>query len=225
MQKTPVTPATAVSRFPFWEHLTESEQTLVRSTAVVRPCAKNEVIAQTDKVCTGVVFLLCGSIRVSIVSEEGREITLYRLREGDTCVTTASCVIRQIDFETLVTATEETDLLVIPASVCDKLMRSSVWFRACVFETETMRFSEAIRVVQDLVFKSFDRRLAAHLLALAEERGTNDLTLTQEELAVGVNSAREVVARMLKRFSGEGLVAVKRGHILLTDPKGLKDLL
>ncbi len=211
--------------FPFWDHLTEEEKRLVADRTSVRRFETEQIISSSDTSCMGMVTVLKGGIRVSLLSDEGREITLYRLAEKECCVTTASCVIRQITFETVVTAIAETELLVIPSDVCLHLSDTNIYVRAFVFETETERFSQAIWVIQELLFRRFDQRLAAYLISEYEKRGTPDLVMTQEEAAREVNSAREVVARMLRQFAADGLVEVKRGHILLRDIDGLRALL
>ncbi len=214
-----------LARLPFWEDLTEEEKAMVLDRATIRLFEKNQIINSSDASCMGIVYIIKGGIRVCLLSDEGREITLYRLGEGDPCVTTASCVIQQITFDTLVYATEESKMLVIPSNVCSYLSKSSMNVRLFIYETETQRFSQAIWVLQEILFKRFDQRLAAYLLKASEENGGPDLRMTQEEIAKDVNSAREVVARMLRHFSSEGLVKVKRGHILITDPEGLENLL
>lgn len=209
-------------KFPFWEHLTPEEKDMVTDRASVRRFEKDQVISSSDSTCMGIVLVLEGGIRVCLLSEEGREITLYRIAEGECCVTTASCVIRQITFDTSVSASEETGLLVIPSSVCAYLSNANIYFRAFMFEVETERFSQAIWVIQQMLFKRFDQRLAGYLFSVYENTGATDLKMTQEEIAREVNSAREVVARMLRHFTSEGLVEVKRGHIILKDPEGLR---
>ncbi len=214
-----------LEKIPFWEHLTQEERTLVADRVMVREFKKNQLISSSDTTCMGIVMILKGGVRICLLSEEGREITLYRLAKGDCCVTTASCVIRQITFDTVVSATEDTALLVVPAAICARLVNDNIYVKAFLYETETERFSQVIWAIQELLFKRFDQRLAAYLVGAYEKSGSVDLKMTQEEIARDVNSAREVVARMLRQFSEDGLVEVKRGHIVLLDPEGLRELL
>ncbi|MCR5090607.1 MAG: Crp/Fnr family transcriptional regulator [Oscillospiraceae bacterium] len=210
---------------PFWKHLSPEEKKSVTDRSSVRSFNDGQIISSSDTSCMGIVLILEGGIRVCLLSEEGREITLYRLEEGDCCVTTASCVIRQISFDTVVYAHGRTSMLVIPSDVCQHLSESNIYLRCFLYETETGRFSQAIWVIQQILFRRFDQRLADYLLSESEKKGTTDLKMTQEEIARDVNSAREVVARMLRHFSAEGLVEVRRGHLLLLNPDGLRDLL
>ncbi len=173
----------------------------------------------------GIVYVISGSIRVCLMSDEGREITLYRISEGECCVTTASCVIRQITFDTVVSADRETSLLVIPADICSYLSGANVYVKLFMYETEVGRFSQAIWVIQEILFRRFDQRLAGYLISAYEAGGSEELRITQEEIARDVNSAREVVARMLRQFVSEGLVEVMRGRIILRNIEGLHALL
>jgi len=213
-----------LSQTPFWKNLSAKEQDLVLQQSFIKQFKKDQVINSSETVCMGMVFVQKGSIRVSIISDEGREITLFRLTNGECCVTTASCVIKQITFDTLVSAGEDTALLIIPAALCLNLMNTNIYFKAFIYEKETERFSQAIWVIQELLFKRFDQRLAGFLLHTAEKTGSTDLKLTQEEIARDINSAREVVARMLRRFAEDELVEVKRGHILIKDIQKLKKI-
>ena len=162
---------------------------------------------------------------MSLISDEGREITLYRAHANEFCVSTASCVIHQLTFETIVTAEEDTTVLVIPSSITARLMESNVHVRAFIFERETERYSQTIWAIQQMLFKRFDQRLASYLLSAYKQSGSDEVKKTQEEIARDVNSAREVVARMLKDFAAKGLVEIKRGKIVLKNTEGLKKLL
>ena len=211
-----------VPRLPFWAKLSPEEQAIVSERAVVKHFEKGQLVSSNSSECLGIVFILEGEIRVSMTSDEGREVTLYHARKNETCVSTASCVIQQLTFETAVVAEKETSLLVVPASICAKLMNSNIHVRAFVFERETERFSQAIWAIQQMLFKRFDQRLASYLVLQFEKNGAPEIKKTQEEIARDVNSAREVVARMLKDFSDTGLVEIKRGAIKLLDIDGLK---
>ena len=211
-------------RIPFWANLTPDEKAVVSQRALTKRFNKDQIASSNSSACLGVVLILSGEVRVSLISDEGREITLYRAHAGEFCVSTASCVIRQLTFEAIVTAEEDTTVLVIPSSVTAKLMESNAHVRAFVFEKETERFSQAVWAIQHMLFKKFDQRLASYLVAEFKKSVKPEIKKTQEEIARDVNSAREVVARMLKEFSAKGFVEIKRGRILLKDVDGLKRL-
>ena len=209
---------------PFWANLSSDEKAIVSQRALTKRFNKDQIASSNSSACLGVVLILSGSIRVSLISDEGREITLYRAHAGEFCISTASCVIRQLTFDAIVTAEEDTTVLVIPSSVTAKLVESNAHVRAFVFEKETERFSQAMRAIQHMLFKKFDQRLASYLVAEFEKSGKTEIKKTQEEIARDVNSAREVVARMLKEFATKGLVEIKRGKILLRNVDALREM-
>ena len=127
---------------------------------------------------------------------------------------TASCVIKKLRFDTLVEAYEDTLLYVIPSSVQLKLNKN-IYVKASVYELLTERFSDVVSVMEDLLFKKFDDRLWDYLMDLCDKSGSNVLTITQDEIASEINSAREVVTRTLKKFADRGLIEVKRGKIII----------
>lgn len=214
-----------LAEFPFWDELAPSERAMALASALIRDFSKDHIISGSDLSCMGVVYVLEGMLRVSLISDEGREITLYRVYSGDRCVATASTLVSQITFERVVSAAADTRLLIIPSAVCSSLASRNIHVKEFIFETETRRYSQSIWVIQQMLFKRFDQRLASYLITRYEEHGKTDLNITQQEIARDINSAREVVARMLSHFSAEGLVEVKRGHVILRDIPGIKKLL
>lgn len=213
-----------VEKLHFWERLSPEQKALVAERSSLRSFEANQVIANTDNTCTGIVFIERGGIRASLLSEEGREVTLFRLSSGECCVTTASCVIEQISFDTLVTTTEQSSLLVVPADVCEHLASTNIHVRAFMLEVEAERYSQVIRVLQQMLFKRLDQRIAAYLLARSTAAHSAELKLTQDELARDINSAREAVTRVLHRLANDGLIEVKRGRILILDAGRLSQL-
>ena len=220
--------ATSISQIlphiPFWTNLSPEEKAIVSQRAITKRFSKNQLISSNSSACLGVILILSGGIRVSLISDEGREVTLYRAHANEFCVSTAFCVIQQLTFEAIVTAEEDTIVLVIPSSVCARLMDSNIHVRAFIFENSTKRYSQTIWAIQQMLFKRFDQRLASYLISAYEQSGSNEVPKTQEEIARDVNSAREVVARMLKDFAAKGLVEIKRGKIVLKNIEGLKRL-
>lgn len=220
--------ATSISQIlphiPFWANLSPEEKAIVSQRAITKRFSKNQLISSNSSACLGVILILSGGIRVSLISDEGREVTLYRAHANEFCVSTAFCVIQQLTFEAIVTAEEDTTVLVIPSSVCARLMDSNIHVRAFIFENSTKRYSQTIWAIQQMLFKRFDQRLASYLISAYEQSGSDEVPKTQEEIARDVNSAREVVARMLKDFAAKGLVEIKRGKIVLKNIEGLKRL-
>ena len=212
-------------KIPFWANLSSEEKAIVSQRAITKRFNKDQLVSSNSSACLGIILILSGGIRVSLISDEGREVTLYRAHANEFCVSTAFCVIQQLTFEAIVTAEEDTTVLVIPSSVCARLMDSNIHVRAFVFESSTKRYSQTIWAIQQMLFKRFDQRLAAYIIDAYLSTGKPEIKKTQEEIARDVNSAREVVARMLQEFAAKGLVEIKRGRILLRNIDGLKKIL
>ena len=216
----------AVKKLPFWNDLSPYEKSLCEMSAVIHKYrAGSYLLGNCDnQSCLGMLHILSGEARAFIVSEEGREITLFKLRAGDNCVLSASCVLSKITFETHLNVTRNAEVLVLPSAIFGKLMENNIHVRAFTYELATERFSTVMWVMQQIIFFRFDKRLANFLLAEYERTKSKEIRMTQEEIAIATNSAREVVARMIKQFSVDGLIEGKRGIILLKDIKGIENL-
>ena len=214
----------AITNLPYWGKLTEDEKELLQHEVIIRTFSKNELISSYDTSCLGMAIVLKGQIRIYIVSEDGREITLFRLNKGDCCVTTAACVIKQLTFDTVISAETDTEMLVVPTSLFHKLTEENIYVKAYMYELLAERFSAVMWVMQQILFKRFDQRLAEFFVSYYENNGTKEVLMTQEEIAISVNSAREVVARMLRQFASDGLITVQRGKIIITDIDALRKL-
>lgn len=212
-------------RLPFWDKLTEREKEWIRSGAAIHRYPKGSRIYSTSAECMGVMMLLDGELRASVLSEEGREITLYRLYRNEWCAMTASCILNQITFDTQMTASEDCTALVIGTRVFEKLIQENIYARCFMYELLSERFSSVMWTMQMILFKGFDRRLASFLVGEYERTGSSSIQMTHDQIAAYTNSAREVVARMLKRFAADRLVEYKRGVITLKDPDALRAML
>jgi CRP/FNR family transcriptional regulator len=213
-----------LNKLPFWTSLTEQEKEILRKSAVIRRYEKGSFIHSSDRDCLGMLFILSGEIRTYILSDEGREITLFRLYPNDLCVLSASCVISQISFDTQMTARQDTEVLIIPPNITALLKEQNISVRCFLYEQATERFSEVMWAMQQILFKGLDQRLAAFLVEECERTNSNAVRMTHEQIARNISSAREAVARMLKQFTQDGLVELKRGEIIIKDTDGLKRL-
>lgn len=214
-----------VSRLPYWDALQDTEKELVQSAAIVRSLSAGSLLhGNTDAgaSCLGMFYVLSGEVRAYIVSDEGREITLFHIRAGESCVLSASCLISQISFETQLVIAKDAEILIIPSAAFGTLTEQNIYVRCFMLELATERFSAVMRVMESMIFKRFDQRLAHFLLGEYKKTGNCEIRMTQEQIAEQVNSAREVVARMLKQFVNDGLISVQRGKILLKDAVGLE---
>lgn len=213
-----------LNKLPFWTSLTEQEKEILRKSAVIRRYEKGSFIHSSDRDCLGMLFIISGEIRTYILSDEGREITLFRLYPNDLCVLSASCVISQISFDTQMTARQDTEVLIIPPNITALLKEQNMSVRCFLYEQATERFSEVMWAMQQILFKGLDQRLAAFLVEECERTNSNTVRMTHEQIARNISSAREAVARMLKQFTQDGLVELKRGEIIIKDTDGLKRL-
>ena len=213
-----------LERLPFWKLLTDSEKELVRQNAVIRLYKKGTPVYSSERECLGMLFVMQGEMRTYLLSEEGREVTLFRIYPNDLCVLSASCVISQISFDTQMSAQRDTEVLIIPPNIVLFLKEKSLSVRCFLYELATKRFSDVMWAMQQILFKRLDQRLALFLMQESQRLGTDTIHMTHEQIAQQISSAREAVARMLKQFSEDGLVELKRGAIRLLDQKGLKAL-
>lgn len=213
-----------LNKLPFWTSLTEQEKEILRKSAIIRRYEKGSFIHSSDRDCLGMLFIISGEIRTYILSDEGREITLFRLYPNDLCVLSASCVISQISFDTQMTARQDTEVLIIPPNITALLKEQNISVRCFLYEQATERFSEVMWAMQQILFKGLDQRLAAFLVEECERTNSNAVRMTHEQIARNISSAREAVARMLKQFTQDGLVELKRGEIIIKDTDGLKRL-
>ena len=207
---------------PFLEQLSREETDRLEKSIVVRTFSKGQVISGNADFCTGMIIVEKGDVRVSIISEDGRQITLFHVKNKEVCVITAACVISQLTFDTVVSAEEETVIWAIPSTMLGKLAESNIYVKAYMYELLTERFSTVVWVMEQILFKGFDHRLAGFLVSCYEKTDKKEIVMTQEAIAAEVNTAREVVARMLKQFASDHLVELKRGKIILKDIDSLK---
>lgn len=210
--------------FPFWQYLSAEEQASLCANAYVVSHPKGVQLLGSDMNCIGILLVQQGQLRVSMLSEDGREITLYRLFPGEVCVLSASCVLDSITFEVCIDTEEPTELVILPAAVYRQLAQQNIHVECFGYRVTAERFSEVMWAMQQILFMSFDRRLAIFLIDELSKTGGDTLHLTHEQIAKYMGSAREVVSRMLKYFAGEGLVVLSRGGVRVPDTRRLREL-
>ncbi len=207
--------------FPFWEKLSETQKkTLCESTAEVL-YRRGHVVHDPNE-CTGAIILKSGGLRAYILSEDGKEITLYRLYAGDICILSATCVLRAITFDVMIEADTDSECLVIESRALGKIVEECIHAKNYVLEITASRFSETMWSFEQIVFMSFEKRLAIFLLDESARQRSDTLKLTHEQIAKYMGSAREVVTRMLRAFSAQGIVAVGRGDLRILDKQKLR---
>ena len=212
------------SYFSVWNRLTDRQQAVLSGSVFSRKVPKGDVIHNGDADCTGLLLVRSGQLRAFILSQDGREITLYRLFERDLCLFSASCMMRSIQFEVTIEAEKDTELWVIPAETYRQVMEESAPLSNFTNEVMATRFSDVMWLVEQIMWKSFDKRLAAFLLEEAAIEDTNELKITHEIIGNHMGSPREVVTRMLRYFQNEGMVKLSRGTIEITNEEALQSL-
>ena len=215
----------SIKELPFWDKLTASEKIYVKQNASIRTYERGENLTACGGFCLGMIHVLSGQIRVLMLSEEGREITLYRLNKGDSCILSASCILSQITFEVDMVATEKTELLVVNSSAYGKLMEQNLNVKCFSYELAMERSSTVIWVLQQIIFAKFDQRLASFLLRVSDKSNSLEITMTKEAIAQEVNTAREVVSRMLRTFAEDGLIEMENKTIRILNRAGLQKIL
>lgn len=209
---------------PVWEKLSNAEQAALERAARRNAVARGTVLHGGASDCTGLILVIAGQLRVFTVSDDGREITLYRLFDRDICLFSASCMLRSIQFDMTVTAEKDTEILLIPSEVYHGIMQNSAVLANYTNEVMASRFSDVMWLIDQVMWKSFDKRLAEFLLNESAIEGSSVLSITHETIGNHLGSPREVVTRMLKYFVGEGLVELSRGTVKIVDERGLSNI-
>lgn len=213
------------SSFAFWHQLNKKEQDLLLNNASMVHYKQGENIHSGENDCVGVLLLKEGSLRVYLLSEDGREITLYRLGKGEVCILSASCILKEITFDVLVDAESDCDIILIKSSAFEEVCRNNIFAENYSNKLAVERFSDVMWAMQQILFMSFDKRLAIFLLDEASRTGSDKILLTHEKIARYVGSAREVVSRMLKYFENEKYIELFRGGLKIIDKNKLRNLL
>ena len=210
--------------FPIWNKLTAQQQERIASVSMLQTFPKGTVMHDGRPECMGMLLVESGQLRAYLLSEEGREVTICRFFEMDICLFSASCVMPNMQFEVFIEAEKDARVWVIPACLYKNLMEESVVVANYATNLITGHFSEVMWLMEQIMWKSFDKRLAGFLLEEASLEGSDSLRITHEKIANHMGTAREVVTRMLRYFQSEGMVRLTRGTVYITDEKKLRQL-
>ena len=210
--------------FPIWNKLTREQQQRLSDVTELQQIKKGTVIHDGSPECKGRVLVKSGQLRAYLLSEEGREITICRFFEMDICLFSASCVMHNMMFDVFIEAEKDTEIFVIPACLYQNLMDESLPLSTYSRDLITNHFSEVMWLMEQIMWRSFDKRLAGFLVEEARIEETDSLKITHEKIAAHMGTAREVVTRMLRWFQSEGMVKLTRGTVELLDKKALQKL-
>ncbi len=210
--------------FPVWDQLSENQRNRLLAALTLRTAKKGDILHRGGADCTSLFIIQSGQLRAYILSDEGRQITLYRLFDRDICLFSASCILRSIQFDITIEAQKDTVFWVIPAEIYQQIVQESTELSNYTNEIMAGRFSEVMWLMEQVMWKSLDKRLAAFLMEESSIEGGPELKITHEIIANHLGTHREVITRMLRYFQEEGLVALSRGTVKILDEARLRVL-
>lgn len=209
--------------FPFWSELGQSDREFLCKHSTEVHFEKAQAVHDNTE-CTGLYIVKNGRLRLYMLSEDGKEITLYRLSPGEICMLSASCVLQSITFDVYVEAEEPSDCYMISASAFGVISEKVPTVKIFALETAVNRFSDVMWIMQQIVFMSMDKRLAIFLLEDAQVNSSDTITMTHEQIARHLGTAREVVTRMLKHLANDGIIGVTRKGITIVNKRKLQGI-
>ena len=207
--------------FPIWEKLTKNQQDKLMASAVSKSFKPGEIV-HNGTICSGFLIVKEGRLRSHISSEDGREITLYRLFDRDMCIFSGACMMNSLQLDVTIEAEKDSKIWIIPPKVFRSLMEESAPVANFMNEIMATRISDIMWLIEQIMWKSFDKRLADFLIEESNIEESFKVKITHEKIANHLGTAREVVTRMLKYFQNEGLVKLTRGTIEILDIHGLE---
>jgi len=213
--------------FNFWHDLTDEQQGLLCANTAKREYKKkSNIIGETvnELESHGAIYVKKGVLRTYLLSEDGREVTLYRIYPGDVCVLSRGCLRDRISFDIWVDAETDAEIFGIKAGALSSVVEKNIYAENFMLKVAASRLSDVIWTLEQILFMSFDKRLATFLIDEMARTGDNTIKLTHEQIAKYMSSAREVVSRMLKYFSEEGIVSLSRGGVTVIDKDRLRKL-
>ena len=210
--------------FPIYDKLTSQQQQLLSQAVVLRSVKKDTLLHGSGSDCLGLLVIRSGQLRAYITSDQGREVTIYRLFPQDICLMSASCILHDLQFEISIAAEKDTQFWIIPPNIYQNLMENCTTVANYTNQIMATRLTDVMWLIEQVMWKRFDQRLAHFLLEESALESSLELHLTHEKIASHTGTAREVVTRMLKHFQSEGAVKLTRGTTTLLDLQKLRAL-
>ena len=210
--------------FPIWNQLTADQKNRIQKGLITRKVEKGIILHNGNMDCTGLLLVKYGQLRAYILSDEGREITIYRLFDRDMCLFSASCMMRSIQFEITIETEKDTELWIIPTEIYKSIMDESAPVANYTNELMAARFSDVMWLIEQIMWKSLDKRVASFLLEESSIEESDKLKLTHEAIANHLGTHREVITRMLRYFQSEGMVKLSRGTVTILNKEKLEHL-
>ncbi len=210
--------------FPITANCSGEHIQLIRNTALIKRFRKDETILHGGKACSGLVAVVNGQLRAFIQSANGKQVTLYRLYNYDVCVMSASCLIKNMQFDIHLTAQSDTTVLIIPTATIELINPVNPLFRQFTLDLLAQRFSDVMWTMEQIAFSPMPARIARFIFDTANQNDGLIANLTHDAIAKELGSAREVITRILKYLQSEGIIQMYRGKIRITDLAKLEEL-
>jgi len=211
--------------YPFWDKLADDEKTYIKESCYTQVFDKGMLIHRSQENCKGLMSVIEGQLRTYIVSEEGREVTLFRVPQGNVCVLSASCLMDSIEFDVVIEAMEETKVQILPSVTLNQIIKNNPYVELYLYKSASEKFTEVMWTMQQILFQKMDQRVAGFLLEELNAGQTDTLQITHDEIARYIGSAREVVTRVLKYLAEQNVIELGRGKIIVSDINKLKEYL
>lgn len=210
-------------QFPFWKKLSDDDRAYLCANSSKVNFKKDETVHDSLS-CSGLYVIISGRLRVYMLSDDGKEITLYRLSEGSTCMLSASCVLQSITFDVYIDAEQDSECYLISSAAFEHLCKKIADVKIYALETAVQRFSDVMWVMQQIVFMNTDKRLAIFLLDESSATKSDTILMTHEQIARHLGTAREVITRMLKHLASDSVIEVTRKGIIIKDKNKLRNI-
>ena len=210
--------------FPIWNRMSDEHRNRIMQVIDLKKIKQGTVVHDGSPDCLGMLLVKSGQLRAYLLNEEGREITICRFFEMDICLFTAACVMPNMQFDIFIEAEKDTEIWIIPACLYKNLMDESLVVANYAHDLITNHFSELMWLMEQIMWRSFDKRLAKFLLEESALEESDSLKITHEKIANHMGTAREVVTRMLRYFQSEDMIRLTRGTVDIRDKKRLTKL-
>lgn len=208
----------------FWNALKDYEKQLLIDSIKLSEIPKGTQLVRSSSECRGMIMLKKGRIRAFISSEDGREVTLYRLVDGDTCIMSASCMLKSVRFQVFLEVEKDASMFIIPQTVFIRLNSENNAVKDYTMNLLADKFSQSITIIDNMVFGSIPSRIASFLIEMIGLEGKDDLDITHDSIAKNIGTAREVVSRILKKWENEDIVQLTRGKVIVLNSRRLYDI-
>ena len=208
---------------PIYNLLTASEKQILENGTQTKKYEKNAMIHCHGDTCIGMFSVIKGTVSLSMVSDEGKKVTVLQLEEGKVCVLGAACVFKQVNFDIHLEAGEACVIEIVNVPTMTSLMESNPAFEAAIYKLAAGSLSGIVSSVQQFLFFSIGRRIADYLLSEHKRCNTSVISATHEQIAHFTGSAREVVTRELNKMAKSGLISLGRKSVEILDSENLKN--